>query len=152
MRQNREVYCYQHKEFITKTPSTKGAANIANTSTTTVNKIIKGTLDCTSDGWIFTLEPLTKEELQHAPDSYRLKDKPDLTRIGKNCYKQVKKQLYDVPCKTGLVTHIPRTREERVKLLEQFIVSKLSTRWMTIPEKVATLEQQMVTELLDSLK
>lgn len=150
MRTNREVYCYQHKEYITKTPSTKGAANIANTSTTTVNKIISGKLDVTSDGWIFTTEPLTDEELEHAPDSYR--DKPGLTRVGKNCYKQVKKQMYDVPCKTGLVTHIPRSREERIKMLKQFIVSKLRTRWMTIPEKVATLEQQMLTELIDSLK
>ena len=150
MRLNREVYCYHHKEFITKTPSTKGAANLANTSTTSVNKVINGKMDCTSDGWIFTLEPLTDEELEHAPDSYR--DKPDLTRVGKNCYKAVKKQLYDVPCKTGLVTHIPRTREERLKMLKQFITAKLRTRWMLIPEKVATLEQQMLTELIESLK
>ena len=151
MRQNREVYCYQHREYITKTESVKGAANLANTSTTTVNKIIKGTLDSTSDGWVFTTEPLTPEEMQHMPDSYRLKEKPNLTRIGKNCYKQVKKQLYDVPCKTGLVTYIPRNKEERVKMLKRLINAKLHYRWMTIPEKVATLEQQMFNELIDSL-
>ena len=150
MRQSREVYCYQHRKFIKKTPSSKGAANLANTSVTTVNKVISGKLDCTSDGWIFALEPLTDEELEHAPDSY--KEKPNLTRVGKNCYKQVKNQMYDVSCKTGLVTHIPRNREERLKMLRQFITAKLRTRWMLIPEKVATLEQQMLTELIDSLK
>lgn len=152
MRLNREVYCYQHRQFIIKTPSVKGAANIANTSTTTVNKIIKGTLEVTADGWVFTTEPLSPDEMEHMPDSNKIYSKPNLTRIGKNCYKQVKKQMYDVPCKTGLVTHIPRTREERLKMLKQFITTKLRTRWMLIPEKVATLEQQMLTELLDSLK
>lgn len=150
MRKSREVYCYQHREFIAKTPSTKGAATLANSNLTTVNKILSGKLNVTSDGWIFALEPLTDEELSHAPDSY--KEKPNLTRIGKNCYKQVKKQMYDVPCRTGLVTHIPRNREERIKMLKQFITTKLHQRWMTIPEKVATLEQQMLTELIDSLK
>ena len=151
MRQNREVYCYQHKEFITKTPSTKEAANIANTSVTTVNKIINGTLEVTADGWVFATEPLTPEEMEHMPDSNKTYNKPDLTRVGKNCYKKRKKQMYEVPCKTGLVTHIPRTKEERIQMLKQFIAVKLRTRWLTIPEKVATLERQMVEELIDSL-
>lgn len=149
MRQNREVYCYQHKEFITKTPSTKGAANIANTSTTTVNKIISGKLEVTRDGWIFTTEPLTDEELQNAPDSYV--DKPNLKRVGKRCFREVKKQMYDVDCKNGYVGHIPAAKEEKKALLKRLINTKLHYRWMTVPEKVATLEHTIINELIDSL-
>lgn len=149
MKHSREVWIYQHKQYIGKAHSVQEAAAMADTSSTTVNKIIKGTLGCTRDGYIFTDEPLTDEELEHAPDSNI--DKPGLKRIGKKCIKEVRNQEYDVDCKNGLVGFIPAKKEERRAMLRKMVYLKLRDRWFLLPEKVATLERQVISELIDSL-
>lgn len=144
------VYCYQHKEFVTKAPSLQGAAILADTSVTSVRKIINQDIDCTRDGWVFSLEELTPEEMEHMPDSHQEKQK--LTRVGKQCRKDVENQSYEVSCNDGKVLFLPAARKDRITLLRKFIYTKLHDRWMLIPHRVATLEKQMARELLDSLE
>lgn len=144
------VYCYQHKEFVAKAPSLQGAAIIADTSITSVRKIINQDIDCTRDGWVFSLEELTPEEMEHMPDSHQEKQK--LTRVGKQCRKDVENQSYEVSCNDGKVVYLPAARKDRITLLRKFIFTKLYDRWMILPKKVATLEKQMARELLDSLE
>ena len=150
MRIPKATYCYQHKEFVKKTASAQEAAALADTSVTTVRKIINGDLPSTRDGWVFTDEPLTPEEMKHMPDSW--KEKIPLKRINKKtCRKEVRNQEYEVSCSDGLVTHIPRSKEERKQLLRAIVYTKLETRWKLIPETISTLERQTISELINSL-
>ena len=150
MREPRQTWCYQHKEFIKKANSVQEAAAIADTSVTTVRKIINQDIPCTRDGWVFSFEELTPEEMEHMPDSW--KEKVQLKRINKrDCRKEVRNQEYEVDCKKGNVCHIPRNKTEKKQLLRQMVFLKLRDRWMLIPEYVATLERQCISELIDSL-
>lgn len=65
--------------------------------------------------------------------------------------KEIGKQAYEVDCKKGNVTYIPRNKEEKKQLLRQIVFLKLRDRWMKIPEKLATLERQTIRELIDSI-
>lgn len=144
------VYVYHHKEFVAKADTIKEAAQMADTNSTTARMILLGKCDCTRDGWVFTNEPLTDEELKECPD--RHEEKHHLKRInGSTCRKEVEQQSYSVDCKEGMVTYIPRSKEARKAQLRQMIWSKLSDRWMIIPKAVATLEKQAFREIIESL-
>lgn len=150
MRKPKQTWCYQHKEFVKKTASAQEAAALADTSVTTVRKIINGDIPCTRDGWVFSEDELTQEEMKHMPDSW--KEKVPLKRInGKSCRKEVRNQHYEVDCKNGSVIYIPRSKEEKKQMLRQIVFLKLHDRWMLIPEKVATLERQTISELIAAL-
>ena len=150
MRKPIQVYVYHHKEFIAKANSIKEAAQMADTNQTTVRMILLGKCDCTRDGWVFTEEELTEEELKNCPDKWE--EKQHLKRInGSTCRKEVENQSYSVDCKDGRVTFIPRSKEAKKALLRQIVFLKLHDRWMLIPEKVATLERQTISELIAAL-
>lgn len=149
MRETRPVYCYHHKEFITKVDTIKEAAAVGDTNPTTARMILVGKCECTRDGWVFTYEELTPEEMEHMPD--RNEEKQHLKRIGRACRKEVEQQEYEVDCKKGNVTYIPRSKKETKALLRKLIFTKMRDRWMIIPRHVATLEKQAFRELIDAL-
>lgn len=150
MRKPIQVYVYHHKEFVAKANSIKEAAQMADTNQTTARMILLGKCECTRDGWVFTTEELTEEELKNCPDKWE--EKQHLKRInGSTCRKEVENQSYSVDCKNGLVTYIPRTKEGKKALLRQLIWTKLSDRWMIIPRPLATLEKQAFRELIEAL-
>lgn len=150
MRIPKPTYCYHHKEFVRVTSSAQEAAALADTSVTTVRKIINGDIPCTRDGWVFSDDELTEEEMKHMPDSNQ--EKIPLKRInGKTCRKEVRNQHYEVDCKKGNVTHIPRSKEEKKRMLRTIVFLKLHERWMLIPEHIATLERQTISELIAAL-
>lgn len=77
--------------------------------------------------------------------------KEGLKRKGHKTVKEVGNQEYEVNFKNGYVGFIPAAKDDKKKLLKQIINTKLNTRWMTISAKLATLERQVITELIDSL-
>lgn len=149
MRQTRPVYCYHHKEFVTKVDTIKEAAAVGDTNSSTARMILNGKCECTRDGWVFTYEELTPEEMEHMPDKWE--EKQHLKRIGRACRKEVEAQEYEVDCKTGNVFHIPRSRNETKALLRKLIFTKMRDRWMTIPRHIATFEKQAFRELIEAL-
>lgn len=145
-----KVYCYQHKELIAVAESLKEAAQLADTSSTMVRRVMNLKIPCTRDGWVFTDDELTEEELKNCPDSY--KEKNQLTRYGNKCKKEVRNQAYEVDCKSGKIGYIPRNKAERKALLRQIVYARLEKRWTReIPEKMATLERSVISELIDTL-
>lgn len=145
----REIWCYHHREFITKASTLKEAAAVGDTSSTTVRMILLGRCDCTRDGWVFSYDELTPEEIGHMPD--RNEEKQHLKRIGKSCKKEVENQEYDCDCRTGSVIYVPRSKQETKALLRKMIFLKMRDRWMLIPRHLATLEKQAFRELIDAL-
>lgn len=72
-----------------------------------------------------------------------------ITRPNKR-QKTIKNQTYEVT-KDGLVGFIPRSKEEKKRLLKNYFYSLCKKRWMEITTTKATLEQTIVNELIDSL-
>lgn len=106
-------------------------------------------MDCTKDGWVFTEDELSEEELKSCPDSNRIK--PNLEKINGKRKKVVDGQEYEVDVKNGYVTHIPRTHSERVGLLKTLIFRIAKDRWMRVPRQVAALEKTALGELLENI-
>lgn len=77
--------------------------------------------------------------------------KEGLKRKGHKTVREVGNQEYEVNFKDGNVGFIPAAKADKKKLLKQMINTKLNTRWMTIPAKLATLERQVISELINSL-
>lgn len=77
--------------------------------------------------------------------------KEGLKRKGNKIVREVGNQDYEVSFKDGYVGFIPRSKEDRKKLLKQIINTKLHTRWMIISADLAALERHLITELIDSL-
>lgn len=144
------VYVYQHQEFICKAPSVAMAASMADTSATTARGILNGKLRCTRDGYYFSYDELTDEQIREIPDAYQ--DKHRITRVnGSKCAKDIDEQRYEVNCKNPLVTYIPRKTEDRKRMLKMVTYKACRDRWRVIPRKMATLERTMISELIDSL-
>lgn len=71
--------------------------------------------------------------------------------MGRKILKNVDRQNYEVDCKKGNVTYIPRNKAEKKQLLRNLVFLKLHERWMKVPSSIATLERQTIRELIDSL-
>jgi hypothetical protein len=77
--------------------------------------------------------------------------KKQLVKVGHKMMRQVGNQLYEVSYKDGNVCQLPSTKEERRKMLRHIVMTKLQDRWRNISSKVATLERQVISELIDSI-
>lgn len=144
------VYVYQHQEFICKAPALKIAAQLADTSPSFVRKLMDENR-CTPDGYFFSLKELTQDEIDNIPDSYKKKQKIE-RRTADECYKKVNNQEYEVDCKDGQVTYVPRKKKDKIRMLRLLIKKIAADRWRIIDQRMATLEQQGIRELLDSLE
>jgi hypothetical protein len=149
MRKPIPVYCYHHKEFICKAPSIQDASKMTNTSSPMIQRVLRGKLEVTRDGWVFTKEELTSEEMEHMPDSYL--DKFRVKRDSTGCKKEVENQSYEVACKDGKVFDMPNSREARKAMLRHIITLKMRERWSLLPASIATMERHLIRELIDSL-
>lgn len=149
---SKEIYTYFNKELVEISPNAQAAGHIANSSATSALKICRDkTFLSTKTGYYFSYTPLSKEEL----DKVEWRDpisKKGLKRMGKGCLKIVRKQAYEVNCKDGLVTYIPRGKTERLKLLRKLVFTLLERRWRTIPSNVAALEETALKELFNSIE
>ena len=72
-----------------------------------------------------------------------------ITRPNKR-QKTVRNQTYEVT-KDGLVGFIPRSKDERKKLLKRLVSKAFQTRWQKVPQNVYTLEQTIINELIDNI-
>lgn len=77
--------------------------------------------------------------------------KEGLKRKGNKIVRQVGNQDYEVDFKDGYVGFIPRSKEDKKKLLKQMIDAKLRERWRLIPAQLAKLERHLIEELIDTL-
>ena len=148
MRRKTTVYCYQHKELIDTAYSINEAAKLSNLSSYLVKIILNDQTKCSKQGWFFSLKKL--ENLDDCPDKEEKTD--NLQRIKDNkLAKVIGKQVYEVQHNKGLVTDIPRKREDKKLRLKQIIAALCKDRWMKISPSRAALERQGLKELIDSL-
>ena len=150
MRKPIPVYIYHHQEYVARANSIKDAFHMTGVAQPTVRAILNGKCPCSRDGWVFALEELTPEEIEHMPDAWGERI-PTKHMAGGGCKKEIENQSYDVDCKDEKVFQLPRNKEGRKAMLRNIIWTKLRERWLLLPNRVATLEKQCIRELIDSL-
>ena len=152
MKYRKPIYAYFNREFIGKFKSIMEAADKANVTPCTVGKIAnkQSKSSCTRNGYTFSFQPLTQEELDKIPIK-NINDK-GYTRVdGKSCKQIVDEQAYEVNCNDPKVLWIPKSKEGKKAMLKTFIFQRLENRWMILPKPMATLEKQFIREIISSL-
>lgn len=147
-----QVYIYKNQEPYRKAESIVEAAKISGVSTTQVRNILYHLSDrtCTKEGFSYSLEPLTEEEMEKLPVMDT--EPKGYTRVdGRSCRQIVELQEFEVNCKDGKVTHQPAKKAERIDNFKRFLFTKFRERWLLIPQEQATLERIYIREFLDSL-
>lgn len=58
---------------------------------------------------------------------------------------------YEVNFKDKKLFDIPAAKEDKLKMLKQFVLQECDKCWVTQPKQVTTLKRQFLRELVDSL-
>ncbi len=144
-----QTYVYKDKNLIATVPTTKDAAELANTTSTTVSLCALNRKHMPFKGYWFSYTPLTNEQLE---DIYtRTQKSKAVRRSNDECKVKEGRFEYDVNCKDHLVTHIPRNRVDRIEQLKRMIWNSNYKRWMELSPQLAALEKVAYREILNSL-
>lgn len=149
-RPSKTVYIYKNHQYIGTYNTIKDASMATGDSTTTVRCIAIGKTDISPRGYVYSFAELTEEEIQQLPTKEE-GDTPPAPRNNQECKKVIGKLELEVPCSDHKVFYTGRNKQERLHILRHFIASRLQTRWMAIPENMATLEKAFLNELIDSI-
>lgn len=142
-----KTYVYKDKKLVATTNSVLEAAEYANTNSTTVSICANGSRRNTFNGWWFSYQPLSQDELD---DIYTEKAKRT-KRSNDECKEREGSFEYAVDCDERQVTYIPRSRKAKVEQLRRLIWASNYRRWLSQPKKLAALERRAYKELLNSL-
>ena len=142
------VYIYKNHQSLGIYNTIKDASLATGDSPTTVRCIAMHKSEISPRGYVYSFQKLTEKEIQQLPTKTEEEIQP---RNNEECKKQIGNLELEVPCSDHKAFYTGRNKQERLHILRHFIYSRLQTRWMAIPEKMATLEKEFLAELIDSI-
>lgn len=154
------VYAYTEDGVATKFKSLADAVYALKCGMPTIKKYAAS--NAIIKDYLLAYEPLQPQYVQEKFEEHEKhiaeeaerkleKAKQKKQRSNSECKEILGIQEFSVNCSDRQVTYIPRSRQERIKLLKNLIWATLSDRWYQIPQKIATLEKRAFEELLSSL-
>jgi hypothetical protein len=147
------IHVYLNREYLGKFNSIVEAGQRASVTPSTVRQILMGNQECTKQGFYFSYDKLSDEEVEQLPIRDTMPSKEGFVRHdGRSCRKLVEESVFEVDCAKPQVFYQPRSKKERIDELKNFIFTKLHDRWMIVPKNIATLERQYIRETLSSLE
>ena len=150
MKKRIPIFVYFNREYLGKFGSMQDAARRAGITPNQVGKIARGKQKCTREGFYFSFNELTEEEIDELPVKDKF-PKPYVRQDGRKCTKVVEDMEYEVPCDNQNVCHFARSKEQRKEDFKTFLFTKFRDRWMIIDKRMATLERQYIREFLQSI-
>lgn len=141
-------YVYKDGEFVKKCSCIKEAAMLTNNNPSSVGRILDGKQEMTRNGYVFSLDELTQEEMEHMPRKEKI-ERP--TRFNNNCKEFLMGQEFEVDCDDRDLFYLERSKEARKMQLKQYIYTRLRYHFLTIPKKRAALERRFINDILESL-
>lgn len=152
MRPRRKTYIYRWGQYVTEKPSAVEAADYAKTTPMVVKNVVTGQVKMTRQGWTFSYEPLSldeMEELQRLTAEKQLKEEK-VEKVKENdCKLDLGCCEFDVDCKDGQAFHIPRSKVERKSKIMQLYLVDL--RYCRYPRNIAAMKKEYMRELLNSI-
>lgn len=148
-----QVHVYRNREYLGKYQSITEAGNRAGVTNATVRQILMGNQECTRQGYCFSYDKLSDEEVEELPIRDTMPSREGLVRHdGRSCRKLVEEAVFEVDCANPQVFYQPRSKKEKIDEFKNFLFTKLHDRWMVIPKNLATLERQYIRETLSSFE
>lgn len=153
MKPKRKTYIYRHGEFVTEKPSAREAAEYANTTPMVVKNIVQGVTKMSRNGWTFSYEPLSldeMEELKRLTAEKELK-KNKVERINDSCELDLGSCKFEVDCKDGRAFDIPRSKDEKKSKLYQLFLIELGGNKYDYTKTIAAMKREFFKELLKAI-
>ena len=139
MRPPRSCYVYKDAEYIKHFDMLAKASDYTNESV----PIMRRSLELkkpTKRGYLYTDNQLTQKEIEEIYAHVTPRKKCNV--------EQKKKQNH---LSEDLGFYIPTNKEEKKLLLKQYISAKLSTKWLQMSVKQASMERRFLRNLIDSI-
>lgn len=155
MKERRKTYIYKWGQYVTEKPSASEAADYANVTHVTVSNIIRKKIKANRNGWTFSYEPLSleeMEELQRLAAEKQLKQEKKLEKIkDNNCVLDLGVCRFDVDCKDGQAFYIPRSKDERKNNIMQLYLAELRMNQGQYTKEITAMKRENMRELLNSV-
>ena len=137
MKEKHQVNVYKDGEYIKSCDMLCKAAAYTAKSVTCIRYVLEKNKP-TKEGWYFSDEKLTQEQIDKVYSKVTPKKIPMLHKIKSDET-------------TDLDFYLPPSKNERKQMLVQYIVNHLGDYFMRLPMKRASMEKRFLRRLIDSL-